>query len=109
MAANQFNNFTDYGIGIGLRVPHYRHILAKKPVVDWFEIISENFMVDGGCPLTSAGAASTDVTRMICSPCRTLLPAPRSPRRTFAKRAISLRFRFVLKTSAATRNSMPRK
>jgi uncharacterized protein (UPF0276 family) len=27
------------------------HILAKKPVVDLFEIISENFMVDGGRPL----------------------------------------------------------
>ena len=51
MPANRFNGFTDYGIGIGLRVPHYRHILAKKPVVDWFEIISENFMVDGGRPL----------------------------------------------------------
>jgi len=48
MPANEFNGFTDYGIGIGLRVPHYRHILAEKPVVDWFEIISENFMVDGG-------------------------------------------------------------
>jgi uncharacterized protein (UPF0276 family) len=51
MPANQFNNFTEYGIGIGLRVPHYRHILEKKPVVDWFEIISENFMCDGGRPL----------------------------------------------------------
>jgi hypothetical protein len=51
MPANAFNNHTDYGIGIGLRVPHYRHILEKKPVVDWFEIISENFMVDGGRPL----------------------------------------------------------
>src|SRR5437773_1304612 len=51
MPANPFNNFNDYGIGIGLRVPHYRHILEKKPVVDWFEIISENFMVDGGRPL----------------------------------------------------------
>jgi uncharacterized protein (UPF0276 family) len=51
MPANPFNGFTDYGIGIGLRVPHYRHILAEKPVVDWFEIISENFMVDGGRPL----------------------------------------------------------
>src|SRR6201998_2704030 len=51
MPSNQFNGFTDYGIGIGLRVPHYRHILAEKPVVDWFEIISENFMVDGGRPL----------------------------------------------------------
>jgi uncharacterized protein (UPF0276 family) len=49
--ANAFNNFTDYGIGIGLRVPHYDHILSKKPTVDWFEIISENFMVDGGRPL----------------------------------------------------------
>jgi hypothetical protein len=51
MPANRFNNFTDYGIGIGLRVPHYQHILSRKPTVDWFEIISENFMVDGGRPL----------------------------------------------------------
>ncbi len=51
MPANPFNGFTDYGIGIGLRVPHYQHILTRKPVVDWFEIISENFMVDGGRPL----------------------------------------------------------
>jgi uncharacterized protein (UPF0276 family) len=51
MPANRFNNFTNYGIGIGLRVPHYQHILSKKPVVDWFEVISENFMVDGGRPL----------------------------------------------------------
>ncbi len=51
MPANAFNGHTDYGIGIGLRVPHYRHILEKKPVVDWFEIISENFLVGGGRPL----------------------------------------------------------
>src|ERR1700756_4043151 len=51
MPANRFNGFTDYGVGIGLRVPHYDHILTKKPVVDWFEIISENYMVDGGRPL----------------------------------------------------------
>src|SRR5450432_1849447 len=51
MPANRFNGHSDYGIGIGLRVPHYAHILSKKPVVDWFEIISENFMVDGGRPL----------------------------------------------------------
>lgn len=36
------------GIGIGLRVPHYEEIFTKKPAIDWFEIISENFMVDGG-------------------------------------------------------------
>ena len=51
MPANRFNGHTDYGIGIGLRVPHYQHILERKPVVDWFEIISENYMIDGGRPL----------------------------------------------------------
>jgi len=51
MPANRFNGFTDYGVGIGLRVPHYQHILSRKPVVDWFAIISENYMIDGGRPL----------------------------------------------------------
>jgi uncharacterized protein (UPF0276 family) len=51
MPANRFNGNSDYGVGIGLRVPHYQHIFTKKPVVNWFEIISENFMVDGGRPL----------------------------------------------------------
>ena len=45
MNASRFTNFQSLGIGIGLRVPHYEHILTKKPMVDWFEIISENFMV----------------------------------------------------------------
>ena len=48
MSASRFTAHLDYGIGIGLRVPHYRHILEKKPLVDWFEVISENYMVDGG-------------------------------------------------------------
>jgi hypothetical protein len=52
MPANRFNGFTEYGIGIGLRIPHYEHILTRKPVVDWFEIISENYMIDGGRPLS---------------------------------------------------------
>ncbi|MDB6175578.1 MAG: hypothetical protein JWL59_4889 [Chthoniobacteraceae bacterium] len=51
MPASRFNAFTEYGIGIGLRLPHYQHILEKKPVVDWFEIISENYMVESGRPL----------------------------------------------------------
>jgi len=51
MPANRFNGNTDYRVGIGMRIPHYNHIFDKKPVVDWFEIISENFMVDGGRPL----------------------------------------------------------
>lgn len=39
------------GIGLGLRIPHYEEIFACEPDVDWFEIISENFMVEGGRPL----------------------------------------------------------
>ena len=51
MSAAKFTNGVDYGVGIGLRIPHYQHILERKPGVDWFEIISENYMVDGGRPL----------------------------------------------------------
>ena len=47
------NKPNDYGIGVGLRIPHLDHILERKPVVDWFEIISENYMVDGGMPLVT--------------------------------------------------------
>ena len=39
------------GYGLGLRKEHYETILADRPNVDWFEIISENYMVDGGKPL----------------------------------------------------------
>lgn len=39
------------GIGLGLRIPHYDDIFRLQPNVDWFEIISENFMVEGGKPL----------------------------------------------------------
>lgn len=39
------------GIGIGLRTVHFPHILAKWPKLDWFEIISENFMDTGGRPI----------------------------------------------------------
>ena len=51
MPANRFNAFMDYGIGLGLRIPHYNHIFENNPIVDWFEIISENYLVDGGRPL----------------------------------------------------------
>ena len=51
MPGNRFNAFQNHGVGIGLRIPHYHHIFSRKPVVDWFEIISENFMIDGGRPL----------------------------------------------------------
>ena len=39
------------GFGLGLRAQHYREILDGNPAVDWFEVISENYMVPGGQPL----------------------------------------------------------
>lgn len=43
--------FPNLGIGVGLRHVHYDDIFRLEPDIDWFEIISENFMVDGGKPL----------------------------------------------------------
>jgi uncharacterized protein (UPF0276 family) len=39
------------GFGLGLRPPHYQEVLARDLNVDFFEVISENFMVKGGRPL----------------------------------------------------------
>ena len=41
----------DLGFGIGLRTVHYSHILANRPPIDWFEILSENYLDTGGRPL----------------------------------------------------------
>ncbi len=38
------------GFGLGLRPPHYQDALAGSAGVDWWEVISENFMVAGGNP-----------------------------------------------------------
>jgi uncharacterized protein len=65
-------DFQQLGFGVGLRRPHYARVLERRardadapspdacshdapspdaPSVDWFEVISENFMVEGGRPL----------------------------------------------------------
>ena len=48
----------DLGVGIGARAKHYAGLFGDTPVssdpqktLDWVEVISENFMVDGGRPL----------------------------------------------------------
>jgi uncharacterized protein (UPF0276 family) len=41
---------THLGHGVGLRTQHYQDVLTTLPAVDWFEVISENFMVPGGNP-----------------------------------------------------------
>lgn len=44
------SEFPYLGHGIGLRPPHYAEVVNDHPAVDWFEVISENFMVAGGNP-----------------------------------------------------------
>ncbi len=43
-------HFPSLGFGLGLRVSHYPYIFEHTPPVDWFEIISENFMDTDGRP-----------------------------------------------------------
>jgi len=38
----------DLGLGIGLRNKHFNHLMQQPLLVDWFEIISENFINDYG-------------------------------------------------------------
>jgi uncharacterized protein (UPF0276 family) len=42
--------YSNAGFGLGLRSVHFQHILEHSPDVDWFEVISENFMDSRGRP-----------------------------------------------------------
>jgi uncharacterized protein len=42
--------FPHLGCGVGLRTVHFSELLATWPAVDWFEIISENFLDSQGRP-----------------------------------------------------------
>src|SRR5260370_37819315 len=50
MANNRWG-YPDLGFGIGLRTVHFQHILKNNPAIDWFEVLSENYMDTGGRPL----------------------------------------------------------
>ena len=39
------------GFGLGLRKEHYQAILDTSPKIDWFEVLTENYLVPGGKPL----------------------------------------------------------
>lgn len=50
---NELKPPSTLGFGLGLRTAHYEAILDTKPALDWFEVISENYMVSGGRPLAN--------------------------------------------------------
>ena len=39
------------GFGLGLRKEHYQAIIDTQPALDFLEILSENYLIDGGKPL----------------------------------------------------------
>ena len=45
---NQRLGLPDLGLGVGLRNQHFSYLMRNDPQVDWFEIISENFMGNFG-------------------------------------------------------------
>lgn len=49
MTTNRWG-FPDLGLGIGLRTTHFSHILSEEPDMDFFEILTENFLDTGGRP-----------------------------------------------------------
>lgn len=44
-------NTSSAGFGLGLRTEHYQDFLNHEQAVDWLEVITDNFLVDGGKPL----------------------------------------------------------
>ncbi len=45
------NSLPNEALGLGLRPEHYDEILAAPPPLDFFEVLSENYMHTGGRPL----------------------------------------------------------
>ena len=51
MTSSPQDKYSYLGYGLGLRTVHYETILDELPAVDWFEVLSENYLVPGGKPL----------------------------------------------------------
>jgi uncharacterized protein (UPF0276 family) len=79
----------DLGVGVGLRLPHYADVLAQRPAVDFFEIISENFMVAGGKPLYHLSCV-LESYRVVQHGVSLSIGAPTPPDREYLKRLKAL-------------------
>jgi uncharacterized protein len=54
MTTGEFSAQSIKGAGLGLRSSHYQEIFETKPDVPWFELLSDNYMADGGLPIQRA-------------------------------------------------------
>lgn len=59
-AAGNFPLFLPVNAGIGLRAPHVREVIERRPAIAWFEIHSENYFADGGPALRALEAIRAD-------------------------------------------------
>ena len=48
------------GFGLGLRTEHYADFLAARQPLDWLEIITDNYLVEGGRPLQTLDTLRRD-------------------------------------------------
>jgi uncharacterized protein (UPF0276 family) len=48
------------GCGMGLRREHYELVLGERPPVEWFEVVTENYLDTGGRPLAVLEAVRRD-------------------------------------------------
>ena len=46
--SDDLSKFPTPGIGVGLRSPHVKEILTTKPNVDFFELLTDNHLAEGG-------------------------------------------------------------
>jgi len=54
MSTNKFHLNSIHGAGLGLRSSHYQEVFNNKPDVPWFELLSDNYMAEGGLPILRA-------------------------------------------------------
>ena len=52
MAKSASKSLPYLGYGVGLRPDHYDEFLENLPKIDWLEILTENYLVPGGKPLS---------------------------------------------------------
>ncbi|MFM9879004.1 MAG: DUF692 family multinuclear iron-containing protein [Burkholderiaceae bacterium] len=66
------------GFGLGLRTQHYPDLLAAGQPLDWLEIITDNFLVEGGRPLKMLDTLRRDY-RMVMHGVAMSIGAPQGP------------------------------
>ena len=52
MGYRERHEIPDLGVGVGFRAPHHATILGESPAMDWFEVISDNYLLEPPIPLS---------------------------------------------------------